>query len=90
MKNTPTNSLSSIKPQPTVSIDTTLLPEIKHWRIGHKYTIMLEVEQMEIGRNEFEDNAPIRGRFKILTAKSIDKPNQNDMKDKIKEKAERY
>lgn len=45
------------------------LPQIKDWKLGGHYKIVLEVEQVSHDKG-YDGSDPARARFKILSAKS--------------------
>ena len=55
---------------PHFTIGEDKLPQIKDWKVGHKYKIELEIEQRSL---EFEglDGDKMEARFEILKAKDI-------------------
>lgn len=67
-------------PMPTLSLDSDDLPAIKSWKVGGKYTILLEVEQIGANKgNQYDTLEPgdtkdtpqsISARFKVLSAKT--------------------
>lgn len=66
---------NSNRSKPTFSLDDKDLPDIKEWKVGGKYKIMLEVEQVGADKGDPWDDGEskrLNGRFKILKAKSCD------------------
>lgn len=55
---------------PRLSLSEKMLPAIKDWNIGKKYTIELEVEMVSQRKGEEYDSAPgkVNGEFKVLSA----------------------
>lgn len=61
----------SSMPKPTFSLTEKELPEIKEWKVGGKYTITLDVEQVSATKGDGwdeDDSKQLSGRFKILKA----------------------
>ena len=72
-----------IEDYPDFRVKTSVLPAIKEWKVGGKYKITLEVEQLDMSKDS--------GGFKILSAKdatevSIEDQSQKQFK-KTTEKA---
>src|SRR3972149_1946702 len=64
---------TSVKKMPTtLSLDESELPEIKDWKVGGTYKIMLEVEQISSSKGEEygmdDKDKKMRARFKIISA----------------------
>lgn len=53
--------------KPRLYLDANMLPEIKEWKVGSKYEIMLDVRQ--VGMREDEDGT-FEASFEILNASS--------------------
>lgn len=65
---------------PTVRLTDEDLPEIKNWKVGEKYTLVMEVEQTSMRQgNEWESSASkdkrIHATFKI-TSVGVDEPDE--------------
>ncbi len=52
---------------PRMSLDSSLLPEIKDWKVGKTYTVTLEIKQT--GLHEQFDSDKLCADFEILNAK---------------------
>ena len=53
-----------------VSLDAKTLPAIKNWKVGKKYKILLDVEQVSLSKDEYDEgDNQIRARFRINNAK---------------------
>lgn len=50
---------------PRISFTVKDLPEIKDWKIGGKYKLDIEVEEVAISKDEWGDNEPMRATFKV-------------------------
>ena len=62
------------KMAPTFSLDEEVLPELKDWKIGGKYSICLDVEQIGADKGMGMDSkGPINARFKVISAHVCDK-----------------
>lgn len=55
------------KMPPNLSLDEEDLPEIKKWKVGGKYRILLDVEQVSMSKDHL-DNNEIRASFNIIKA----------------------
>lgn len=79
------------KPQPSINLTEDELPEIKSWKVGSKYSIILEVEMTRQSKGDIflsEGERKYEGSFKILSATT-----EGGSKDEDKEmeaKGERY
>lgn len=62
---------------PEISFSASELPEIKSWKVGGKYKLVLEVEQIGDVKDQYGDGER-RARFKILGVKSpgVKKPTR--------------
>ena len=90
------------KMMPTVSLDAEDLPEIKDWRVGEKYKLELEVEQVSASKDDYmmegDKKHPMTARFRIIkvTTSSGKGPITEQLKEKgkkverLKEKAGEY
>lgn len=56
--------------KPHLDLSEKDLPAIKDWKVGTKYTIVLEVEMTSIRKSEFEKNNPISACFSINSVKT--------------------
>jgi len=67
--------------KPTFTLTEKELPEIKDWKVGKKYTITLDVEQVsaEKGDSYFDEDSSkqLRARFKILKAYCEDEDDED-------------
>ena len=55
---------------PSFSLTEKDLPEIKEWKVGKRYKLEMEVEQVEISKDEYALGTPIRARFRIHKIKN--------------------
>ena len=55
---------------PTLRISENDLPEIKNWKVGSKYKLTIEVEQIELRKVEYAQGEPIVARFRVTKIKS--------------------
>lgn len=55
--------------QPTIELSAKQIPAIKNWRVGGKYKLTIEVEQVGVNTG-WDGNEPLQGRFKIVSASS--------------------
>lgn len=64
---------SVYREKPMVSLDAKTLPAIKNWKVGKKYRILLEVEQVSLSKDEYGDgDNQMRARFRINNAKEYE------------------
>lgn len=75
------------KPQPSVSLSEDDLPEIKDWKVGGHYSIILEVEQTRLSKGDIfmdEKDRKYEASFKILSATTEGgmKDHDKDMEEK--------
>lgn len=65
---TPSGDLA-VKPMPcTVHLDSKMYPEIKNWKIGEKYEILVR----QVSKTEEKDGR-VSGNFEVLPIKKADK-----------------
>lgn len=64
---------------PSFSADDMQIPEIKHWEVGKKYYLTIQIEQKS--KNESEDNR-VSGRFDIIAYKHLKEKPIDEMDDK--------
>lgn len=58
--------------RPEISFDEKDLPQIKSWKVGSKYKLMLTVEQTSLSKDQYDGGkAPMRARFKVISVKVI-------------------
>lgn len=62
------------KPEPTLRLDSSVLPAIKNWKVGSKYKLVLEVQQTSLSQgNEYEivdrPSTLTNASFKVLSVK---------------------
>lgn len=67
--------IRSATPKPTISLNEKELPEIKKWKVGGKYRIMLDVEQVSAEKGDSwgeSDSKRLNARFKVLKAEACE------------------
>lgn len=61
---------------PRVTFTAEDVPEIKDWKVGSKYFLKLEVEQVAMEKDRFgyegEKESPLTATFKVLAVKAMD------------------
>lgn len=61
---------------PRVTFTAADVPEIKDWKVGGKYYLELEVEQVAIEKDRYgfegEKEKPLTATFKVLAVKALD------------------
>lgn len=81
---------------PTISLDSTDMPEVKDYDVGQTYDAIVHCEMVSKhqGDNgpwgEDENPSVIRGRFKIISIKPLDSKPNNDKMKALKNKASSY
>lgn len=92
-----TKTLAAEKPSepkrelPRVTFSAEDLPEIKDWKIGGKYYLELEVEEVAAEKDRYgyegEKERPLTATFKVVAVKAMkhesDKENDSEKKKKI-------
>jgi len=79
-----------------VTLCDSILPEIKTWQVGKRYKIVLDVEQVELRKDEMYDKEGMSARFKIFKATPHDKymakkkPNTKEVVEAAKNKVQSY
>lgn len=61
------------KMPPMLSLSESDLGEIKDWKVGNKYKILLDVEQVSMSKDDMMDiegGNGMHARFKVLSAKA--------------------
>ena len=64
---------------PSFSLNAKDLPAIKNWQVGKRYRLEIEVEETEMGINEYQEGQPMTARFRIHKVKDISL-SDHDMK----------
>lgn len=85
-----------MKMPPTLRLSEEDLPELKEWKVGGKYTVTLEVEQVESRKGDMmmmegENKSPkISAEFKVLKAYTGEREeNGEEMEESEEEKSEK-
>lgn len=78
---------------PRVTFSAEDLPEIKDWKIGSKYYLELEVEEVAAEKDRFgyegEKERPLTATFKVMAVKAMKhEANEGEDDDKKKKKIE--
>lgn len=82
----------------TLELRESHLSNIKDWKVGGKYRVVLEVEQIDLSKG-YDGNGPMSARFKVLSAKSAGEVKgepekkeapRNTKLETVKEKASKY
>lgn len=53
--------------KPSITFDVKELPEIKQWKIGGKYKLIIDVEETSMSKDEYEPR--LTARFKVMKVK---------------------
>jgi hypothetical protein len=64
----------SYSPKPSISFDVKTLPQIKDWKVGGKYRLVIDVEQVSASKDDYDfdsdsDSGKLSARFKVLKVK---------------------
>ncbi|MBI4136852.1 hypothetical protein HY469_02205 [Candidatus Roizmanbacteria bacterium] len=66
---------------PSFHADETIIPEIKNWKVGGKYELVIEVEQKMQSEVTINGVSKIEGRFDIVAYKFLPKKSIEEMTD---------
>lgn len=66
---------------PSFSVMSEQMPEIKDWKVGEKYRLMIEVEQKAMTKIDVDGKSSIEARFDIVAYKHLPKKSIEDMND---------
>lgn len=74
------NEMKKVKIYPTFQIDDEDLPELKDWKVGEKYTLVMEVEQLSMRQgNEWQGSdtkdKKVHATFKIISV-GVEEPKE--------------
>lgn len=61
-------SVSPKRELPSFSLSEEDLPEIKNWKVGGKYRLLVEVEQVSLSKGDYyitENNKKLHARFQV-------------------------
>lgn len=59
-------------PKPSITFDVHELPQIKKWKVGGKYCLIIDVEQVSISKDDYDsDDGQLSARFKVLKVKEV-------------------
>lgn len=67
---------------PSFTLTAKDLPVIKSWRVGSRYNLEIEVEQVSMSKNEYRENETIISRFKIHKVKDISHSSHKERRGK--------
>lgn len=67
------NEDKKVRIYPTFDLDSEDLPELENWKVGEKYVLVMEVEQMSMrqgkdwqGATDEKNDKKVRATFKVL------------------------
>lgn len=75
--------------QPPLVLKDSQLPQLRNWKVGNTYHLMVEVEQLSLdapNADGFNDSKQWTARFQVKSVKAIDA--KNDTMDDKKAKSE--
>jgi hypothetical protein len=83
---------------PTISLDSTDMPEVKDYDVGQTYNAVIHCEMISkhqgvdgyFGSEDEKLPNVIRGRFRIISIKPLDSSTNSDKMKAIKNKASSY
>lgn len=78
---------------PRITFTAKDLPEIKSWKVGGKYHLELEVEQVSMSKNEYgfeEEKDELKSTFKVMKVKALHNPGNSDHDDDGEKKGIEY
>lgn len=70
------------KPCPMLHLTSKDLPEIKKWKVGQTYDLVLKVKQVGANINTYD--SILRGDFEILKVKPVESKSENYDKSVVK------
>jgi len=77
---------------PRVTFTSEDLPEIKEWKIGGKYYLELEVEEVAAEKDRYgyegEKERPLTATFKVVAVKAMNHESKKENDDEKKKKIE--
>jgi len=91
-----TGKTKTIHVLPTISLDSTDMPEVKGYDVGETYDAIVHCEMVSKHQGVDSylggegDPSVIRGRFKIISIKPVDRPSNSNKPDVLKKKAASY
>lgn len=69
---------------PTFTVSEVVVPEIKNWKVGGKYQITLDVQQIASEKIMYgKDKGKLEARFEILNNKSGDSLVKKELKKRV-------
>lgn len=72
-----------VDPRPSFAINSEEFPEIKDWKTGQKYKLMIEVEQVGSEIGEWgDDKGKLVGRYKINGIASVGEEKTEEKEEK--------
>lgn len=63
---------------PSFTLTEQDLPVIKNWKVGKKYTLSVEVEQVSMEKDEYMMGKPLMARFRIVEVKEGSKYSKEE------------
>lgn len=90
-----------VKVLPTISLDSTDMPEVKNYDVGEEYDAVIHCKMVSKhqggdsyglygGSEDDKLKDVVRGRFQILSIKPLDSKNNSDKMRVIKKKSSEY
>ncbi len=67
------NVASPMRPRPTLHLSAEDLPEIKDWKVGGKYRVVVDVEMVRASKGEYEydQDKRLQAAFRVSKAKAV-------------------
>lgn len=80
-----------VDPRPEFEVNVEEFPDIKNWKTGEKYTIMMEVQQVGSMIGEYgDDKGKLVARFKVNGICSHDEKMENEEEEDEKDENGEY
>lgn len=65
--------VSDVAPmRPTISLDSSVLPAIKNWKVGGNYEIHLKVHQSSVHEDDYDGKKQLHATFEVKKAMECD------------------
>lgn len=54
---------------PSFHLKESQLPAMKNWQVGKKYSLVIDVEMVSMGKDEYMEGKPMGAQFRIKSVK---------------------
>lgn len=65
----------AVREKPTIRLSEKDLPAIKNWKVGGKYCLVLDVEEVEATKNDYEPG--YSARFRVTKVRQEDEDDES-------------